>query len=128
MTIVEHDPLIIGGSHLQALIYAVSGLVIAIVWRDELLGWPIFAAAALAGVAVAVAFRRCTLHADRIVYRRIGKTISAPVGSFSAVLGHRYLSVSTHEGSSFKLEVPVEIRPDVRDWVAAKSTPSTPPA
>lgn len=111
----------IGGSHLQALIYAVSGLVIAVVWRDELVGWPLALAAVLMAIAAAVFWRRCALHHDRVVYRRIGRTVSAPVGSFSAELGHRYLRVATRDGSSFRLEVPVEIRPDVRDWVEANS-------
>ncbi len=113
------EPIIIGGSHLQSLIYAVCGAMIAIVWRDQVVGWPIAAMLGLFAAAAAVAYRRCELHDDRLSHRRLGRRLVAPVGEFTADLGHRYLSVTTATGARFRIEVPVEIRPDVRDWVAA---------
>ncbi len=115
------EPIIIGGSHLQALIYAVCGAMIAVVWSDDLLGWPIAIAAVLFVLSAAVAYRRCELHDDHLFHRRIGRSITAPVGDFSAELGHRYLSGTTTQGARFRIEVPVEIRPNVRDWVAERS-------
>ncbi len=115
------EPLIIGGSHLQALIYAVCGAMITIVWRDTVVGWPLAATLALFAASAAVAYRRCELHPDHLLHRRIGRRITSPTGSFKADLGHRYLSVKTNSGERFRIEVPVEIRPNVRDWVAANS-------
>ncbi|MEZ5227461.1 MAG: hypothetical protein R2710_12520 [Acidimicrobiales bacterium] len=115
------EPLIIGGSHLQSLIYAVCGAMIAIVWRDSVVGWPMAATLALFVASGAVAYRRCELHDDHLTHRRLGSTISADVGDFEAALGHRYLSVTTRQGRRFRIEVPVEIRPDVRDWAVSRS-------
>lgn len=119
------EPLVIGGSHLQSLIYAVCGAMIAIVWRADLLGWPLAATLVLFTMAAAVAYRRCELHRDHLRHRRITGTITAEVGSFEADLGHRYLSVRTARGKRFRIEVPVEIRPDVREWVAQRTVPLT---
>ncbi len=116
------EPIVIGGSHLQALIYAVCGAMITIVWRDSVVGWPLAATLALFAYSAEVAYRRCELHVDRLCHRRIGRSITAPVGTFTAELGHRYLSVVTTSGKRFRIEVPVEIRPEVRDWVASRST------
>ncbi len=121
----EFEPLIIGGSHLQALIYAVCGAVVAIVWRDEVVGWPLFVSVALFAAAGTVAYRRCELHDTRLTSRRIGQTIDAPVGTFTAELGHRYLTARTADGRRIRIEVPVEIRPNVRDWVSERTTDLT---
>lgn len=116
------EPIVIGGSHLQSLIYAVCGAMITIVWRDSVVGWPLAATLALFAASAAVAYRRCELHHDRLLHRRVGRSLDVPVGSFSADLGHRYLSATTTTGDRFRIEVPVEIRPNVRDWVATHTT------
>ncbi len=118
----DFEPLIIGGSHLQALIYAVCGATVAIVWRDEVVGWPLFVSVALFAAAGTVAYRRCELHDTRLTARRIGQSVDAPVGTFSAELGHRYLTAHTQDGHRIRIEVPVEIRPNVRDWVTERTT------
>ncbi len=118
-------PIVIGGSHLQALILAATAVVIVVVWRDDVIGWPLPSAIVLFGAAAAIAYRRCVLEATAITYRRLGRTVVAPAGAFRADLGHRYLAVETIGGSSFRIEVPVEIRPNVRDWVEA--TAEAPP-
>ncbi len=122
----DGTPIVIGGSHLQALILAASAIVVLVVQRDQALGWPLPVAGVLIGAAAAIAYRRCVLEATAITYRRLGRTVAAPVGSFRADLGHRYLAVETAAGPSFRIEVPVEIRPNVRDWVDA--TNPAPPA
>jgi hypothetical protein len=121
------EPIVIGGSQLQALILATVGAVIAVAARSQLVGPAGLAVVVLVVGAVAIAVRRCELHADRVVYRRLGRSIVAGPTPFRAEMGHRYLRITTAEGASFRIEVPVEIRPEVRDWTQSLPvSPSSP--
>jgi hypothetical protein len=111
------EPIVIGGSQLQALILGATAAVVGVVWRESILGWPLVLVTILGFAGVAVAYRRCVLDDRAVAYRRLGRTVVAPVGAFDARLGHRYLVVRSDAGDRFRIEVPVEIRPEVRIWV-----------
>lgn len=109
-------PLIIVGSRLQALILLGIALSLVFGLRDQLF-WSAPAAAVLAATSTAVFVRRLELHADRIVYRRLGfGTVEADRSDVEASAGHRYLSLTIAGARNGRIEVPVEIRPQVREW------------
>ncbi len=117
--VIGAEPIVIVGSHLQALIYGVSAFAIGWGLFDSL-GWVALVLSvvllALAGVVLA---RRAVLEHDGLEIRKVRGTRSARNGSFRATTGHRYLTIRFDDGSTSRIEVPVEVRPNVRNWAEA---------
>jgi len=110
------EPLIIVGSRLQALIFAVAAVALPLGLWDQI-GWAtLLVSAPLALAAALTMHRRVELHTDHAFIRhqfRPAKTI--PRGEIEASTGHRYLRLDG-QGGRLRVEVPVEIRPEVRNW------------
>ncbi len=111
--------LIIVGSRLQALSLSTIAVALLITQRDELLPWALPLAAVLGAWALTISFRRAVLGAQGVWLRRIHSTIQAQTGEFSAYADHRYLLLRFGSGKRARIEVPVEIRPQVRTWAEA---------
>ena len=110
------EPIVIVGSRLQSLIYAVSAVALGIGLFDSI-GWPVLLlSTALLILSAVVVARRAVLSVDSLELRRITGRVAAPIGTFAAETGHRYLTVSFDDGTSARVEVPVEVRPNVRAW------------
>lgn len=110
--------IVINGSRLQALIYSWAGVVALVVLRNTswLLG---FTCAVLGvGLGLSVALRRVELGRDTVTARSILGSTTDTRSSVDCVLGHRYLSLRFANNKTHRIEVPVEVRPNVRDWVA----------
>lgn len=120
MTATESDPIVIVGSRLQILIFWVSAIALPIgLWPS--VGWLSLIVAGLLTIAGAIiAARRYELGPEGIRVRRITGTRRADDGTFAAQAGHRYLRILFNDGTRTRIEVPVEIRPDVRDWAALR--------
>ncbi len=106
------------GSRLQTLILVVAGVIVGVA------GWTAAPAAATVAAAVlllaaeVVWLRRVELGADGVVLRRARGTVRRERGRFTASVGHRYLTLEPDGAASMRIEVPVEVRPDVAAWVA----------
>lgn len=116
MSVPVGEPLIIVGSRLQALIFAVSaGAIVVGLW--ERFGALTLAAALPLLIATALTLhRRVELHRDRAEVRHLLRP-NQRVGrdALEATAGHRYLHLRS-DHVSIRIEVPVEIRPEVREW------------
>lgn len=109
-------PLIIVGSRLQALIFAVAAVAVPLGLWDRLGPATLIAALPLAVAAALTLHRRVELHADTVLVRhRFRTTATLARAEVEASAGHRYLRLDsrTHH---IRIEVPVEIRPEVRQW------------
>lgn len=116
MSVPAGEPLIIVGSRLQALIFAVSAGAIAVGLWDRFGPITLVAAVPLLLATALTLHRRVELHTDRAEVRhqlRPNKVIDRD--AVDATAGHRYLHLRSVRGS-IRIEVPVEIRPEVRDW------------
>lgn len=111
-------PIIIRGSMLQAIICGACAVGIAVIRRDDLVPVPLLLIIALVIATVVIWWRQWRLYDDHIDIRRIGGSFRANRGAMRAELGHRYLTVYSETGRRARIEVPVEIRPNVRDWAA----------
>lgn len=121
MTAPVADPLVIVGSRLQALIFAVGAIAVPLGLWDRF-GWStLLATVPLALAAALTLHRRVELHADRATIRhRFRPTASVPRPELRAEAGHRYLTIDylsiDSAERSIRIEVPVEIRPEVKQW------------
>lgn len=112
------DALVIVGSRLQALIFAVAAIGIPLGGWDRVGLLTLLVAAALALAAALTLHRRVELYPERVVVRhRFRSATTMARRDVSASTGHRYLRLDGPHGS-IRIEVPVEIRPDVRAWAA----------
>ncbi len=113
-------PLVIVGSRLQAIsILAISLALVVGLAADQ----PWVIAPALAGAVFAITrliFRVELGERDVSVRQWRGTTIIERT-AVNAELGHRYLALSGGTLKRMRIEVPVEIRPQVRRWVGAES-------
>lgn len=112
----SNEQLTIVGSQLQALIFAVgAGAVVVGLW--DRFGWlTLVAAVPLAIAAVLTLHRRVELYSDRAVVRhQLRPSRTVPRSDIRASTGHRYLRIESGE-TRIRIEVPVEIRPEVREW------------
>lgn len=108
----------ITGSKLQALIYGWAGIVGLLVLRDTNVALALVVCVAGVGLGAAVALRRVELGPDRVTARSIFGSSEGTRDTVTKELGHRYLKLSFASGKTHRIEVPVEIRPNVRDWAA----------
>lgn len=116
MSVPVGEPLIIVGSRLQALIFAVSAGAIVVGFWDRFGAATLLAAIPLMAATALTLHRRVELHSDRVELRhhlRPNRTIGR--NQLEATAGHRYLRLNSQAGS-IRIEVPVEIRPEVRNW------------
>lgn len=116
-TLVE--PLVIVGSRLQALILLGVALALVAGAADSLGAARFGLGAALTIGAVAVAIRRVVMEPGTLTIRRLLGTATITPSHAEVEAGHRYLRVRAEQGLPFRIEVPVEIRPQVRDWASA---------
>lgn len=108
--------LTIVGSRLQALsLLAIAGALV-VAKRDELLPWVIPVVLVCVIWAATISARLAVLSPEGVSLRRINGTIEASHGHFEPFADHRYLKLTFEDGSKARIEVPVEIRPQVRDW------------
>lgn len=110
----DDQTIIIVGSRLQALVYAWSGVVAAIVLAGRNLPLGIALGALGTSGAALVAVRRAQLGPSSVTSRAIGGTLSAQRSAIEATFGHRYLTLTFPGGRRRRIEVPVEIHPEVR--------------
>lgn len=116
MSVPLGEPLIIVGSRLQALIFAVSAGAIVIGLWDRFGAATLVPAAALLLATAFTLHRKVELHADRAEVRHLLKPNQRiERGAVEASAGHRYLRLRS-DAASIRIEVPVEIRPEVREW------------
>ncbi len=112
---VTDEPLVIVGSRLQAITTFAIAVAIGVALVPN---QPLWALACI-GLCVFAASRmvlRLALFPDRAEWRTWRGERRAPRGELSVDLGHRY--VDLRRGSDhIKIEVPVEVRPNVRSWV-----------
>ena len=117
MSVPEGEPLIIVGSRLQALIFGVSASVVIIGLWERFGALTLVAAVPMALAAALTLHRRVELHTDRAEIRhQFRPTAVVARAEADASAGHRYLRVES-PSASIRIEVPVEIRPEVREWV-----------
>jgi len=110
------EPLIIVGSRLQALIFAVSAGAIIVGFWDRIGPLTLIAAIPLLLATAITLHRRVELHSDRAEIRHQLKANQIVHRSaLAATAGHRYLRLQS-ELANIRIEVPVEIRPEVRAW------------
>ncbi len=116
MNAPDSEPLVIVGSRLQALIFTVGAIAAPLGLWDRF-GWAtLLATGPLALAAALTLHRRVELHADGATIRhRFRASASIPQPGLRAEAGHRYLTIDS-EARSIRIEIPVEIRPEVRDW------------
>lgn len=118
MSVPVGEPLIIVGSRLQALIFSVSAGAIVVGLWDRFGPLTLLAAIPLVLATALTLHRRVELHGDRAEVRHLlkpNRVIDRP--DAEATTGHRYLHL-TSDLASIRIEVPVEIRPEVREWAA----------
>ena len=111
------DPLVIVGSRLQALIFAVAAVAVPLGLWDRFGPALLLPAVLLALAAGLTLHRRVELHPDRVSIRHRFRPVAIMTrDEVDASIGHRYLRL---DGPSrrLRIEIPVEIRPDVRSWV-----------
>ncbi len=111
------------GSRLQALSLVAIAAAIAIAFSDQLVPFAGPVAGLLVIAAATIAVRRLELGSAQIRYRRaLLGTVEVDRCDVDADLGHRYLALrfsgEAAEIRPGRIEVPVEIRPNVRDWAA----------
>ena len=113
---IGRGQLVIVGSRLQALIFAVGAAAIGIGLWDRFGALTLLAAVPLAGASALTLHRRVELHSDRAVVRhQLRPSRTVPRSELRASTGHRYLRIESRE-SRIRIEIPVEIRPEVREW------------
>lgn len=116
MSVPVNEPLIIVGSRLQALIFSVSAAAIVVGLWDRFSALTLLAAVPLLVATAFTLHRRVELHSDRAEVRhqlRSNQRINRD--NVDATTGHRYLRLQS-DSASIRIEVPVEIRPEVREW------------
>ena len=116
MSLPAGEPLIIAGSRLQALIFAVSAGAIVVGLWDRFGPLTLVAGLPLLLATAVTLHRRVELHSDRaeIRHQLRSKRVIERSG-VDASTGHRYLRLRS-QAASIRIEVPVEIRPEVREW------------
>lgn len=120
MSVPVGEPLIIVGSRLQALIFAVSAGAIVVGLWDRFGALTLLAAIPLVLATALTLHRRVELHTDRAEVRHLLKPNRViDRSAVEATTGHRYLHL-TSDAATIRIEVPVEIRPEVREWAEGK--------
>ncbi len=120
MSVPVGEPLIIVGSRLQALIFAVSAGAIAVGLWDRFGPLTLVVTIPLLVATALTLHRRVELHTDRAEVRHLLRANqSIDRGELEASAGHRYLRLSS-DATSIRIEVPVEIRPEVREWAEGR--------
>jgi len=117
MSVPVGEPLIIVGSRLQALIFAVSAGAIVVGLWDRFGPLTLLVAIPLLLATALTLHRRVELHTNRAEVRhqlKPNRVIARD--AVEASTGHRYLHLQGG-GASIRIEVPVEIRPEVREWI-----------
>lgn len=77
-------------------------------------------AVAAAAAGVAIVLRRVELHPDAVRWRTLARTRSCPRSHLTEVgLDHRFLRFRPSGRPTVRIEVPAELRPEVRDWAEA---------
>ena len=116
MSVPIDEPLIIVGSRLQALTFAVSaGAIIVGLW-DRFGAFTLAAVVPLLLATAVTLHRRVELHTDRAEIRHhLRPNQRVERDAVEATAGHRYLHLRGG-AASIRIEVPVEIRPEVREW------------
>ncbi len=116
MSVPVGEPLIIVGSRLQALIFAVSAGAIIVGFWDRIGPLTLVAAVPLLLATAITLHRRVELHPDRAEVRhKLKPNRVVDRSALDATSGHRYLRLQS-EPATIRIEVPVEIRPEVREW------------
>lgn len=120
MSVPLGEPLIIVGSRLQALIFAVSAGAIVVGLWDRFGALTLLAAVPLLLATALTLHRRVELHTDRAEIRHLlGPNRVVARADVDASTGHRYLDLKSTD-ASIRIEVPVEIRPEVREWAEGR--------
>ncbi len=123
---VTFQPLKIVGSRLQTLSLLTIGTTILVSQSSEMLPWALPLALVFFAFAAVIGVRLATLSVDGVSIRRVTGTRQASIGDFEAYADHRHLRLKFADGGRARIEVPVELRPQVRDWAeaanAARST------
>ncbi len=114
-------PLKIVGSRLQALSLLTIAVTILVAQSGKLLPWALPLALVFFILVAVIGVRLATLSVDGVSIRRITGTRQASIGDFEAYADHRHLRLTFANGGRARIEVPVEIRPQVRDWAEAAS-------
>ncbi len=115
-------PLKIVGSRLQTLSLLTIGVTILVSQSSEMLPWALPLALAFFAFAAVIGVRLATLSVDGVSIRRITGTRQASIEDFEAYADHRHLRMKFADGGRARIEVPVEIRPQVREWAEAVRT------
>ncbi len=104
------------GSRLQAIAIGAiaAAAVIGLVNTQPLILVPAIVAGLFAASRLLL---RVELHLDSVHVRRWRGTTTSARSATAAAMGHRYLELDLPESGSVRIEVPVEIRPNVRAWV-----------
>ncbi len=113
------QPLKIVGSRLQTLSLLGIGVAVLIGRSGELLPWAIPLALVFFASAAIIGARLARLSKTGVSIRRVTGTRQASIGDFEAYADHRHLRLKFADGKRARIEVPVEIRPQVRDWAEA---------
>ncbi len=107
------------GSRLQALILVSIAVALPVGVQEW---WTAPVAVVLAAWALAIAVRRVELGSDSVRHRRLLLgTAQASRNEAAALCGHRYLELRLPGARAGRIEVPVEIRPQVRAWAEITS-------
>ena len=115
----DHLPMVIVGSRLQALIFGVVGVAIPLGLWEQIGAWSLAAAIPFGVAAALTMHRRVELHADHAVVRhQFRRAATWSRSDLRASTGHRYLRIDAPD-RRMRIEVPVEIRPEVRSWAEA---------
>lgn len=111
----QSELLVIVGSRLQAISAAAIALaaVIALVDTQPIVVVPAVAATLFAGSRMLL---RVELDADHVRVRRWRGSATVARPDVTSSFGHRYLDLDFPSHPSVRIEVPVEIRPQVRIW------------
>ncbi len=119
MTARGDEPLVIVGSRLQALIFSVGAGALGIGLWSRFGPLVLLAVVPLLVAAALTLHRRVELHSDRAVVRRhLRPAVTLDRRELTASTGHRYLRLDG-TGVAIRIEIPVEIRPEVRAWAEA---------
>ena len=120
MSVPVGEPLIIVGSRLQALIFAVSAGAIVIGFWERIGPLTLIAAIPLLLATALTLHRKVELHPDRAEVRhQLKPNRVVDRSTIDATAGHRYLRLQS-EPTTIRIEVPVEIRPEVREWAEGR--------
>ncbi len=117
-------PLVIVGSRLQSIAAVAIAAAIAIALVPEQPAWAV-ASVGLTIFAVSRAIMRLELDVDAVSWRTWRGSVEAPRSGLELDMGHRYIRVGTSDRQHIKIEVPVEIRPNVREWVEGSQSGSS---